>query len=304
MLWLVASADAARWVRDANRGATLSSHLTSLGLGFLIYRMRSPTAWSLRVGPGRCACACAHACAYARVHMCVCTRACGGQGSHTPEARSLFVTTSSPEPPLLSPPDSGTAAGPPLLQLLPARHRLDTSHGRPLTGGLSSPLTGGAGEACPRILSPSQPGRAPAGGAGGAGPPRLCLCPPPGVLGPRTCCSSIFARCCWVRSWAFGAFGAGGACSGASCGRSASAARSCHCWAWACPGSAVWTWGRAWAPYSCPLAFGADVPLPSPQLAHWSLLGRGPQPRSDERTTASSWPRPPRWASRVGSRRF
>lgn len=183
MLWLVASADAARWVRDANRGATLSSHLTSLGLGFLIYRMRSPTAWSLRVGPGRCACACAHACACACV--CVCTRACGGQGSHTPEARSLFVTTSSPEPPLLSPPDSGTAAGPPLLQLLPARHRLDTSHGRPLTGGLSSPLQAGRGRPAPESSPlPSQAG--PLQGAQGVpGPPPLPLSSTRGAGSPH-----------------------------------------------------------------------------------------------------------------------
>lgn len=131
-----------------------------------------------------CVCARVRVCICTCAYVCVCTRACGGQGSHTPEARSLFVTTSPPEPPLLSPPDSGTAAGPPLLQLLPARHHLDTSHGQPLTGGLSSPLTGGAGEACPRILSPSQPGRAPAGGAGGAGTPASASVLHPGCWVP------------------------------------------------------------------------------------------------------------------------
>lgn len=121
-----------------------------------------------------CTCAC----------VCVCTRACGGQGSHTPEARSLFVTTSSPEPPLLSPPDSGTAAGPPLLQLLPARHRLDTSHGRPLTGGLSSPLQAGRGRPAPESSPlPSQAG--PLQGAQGVpGPPASASVLHPGCWVP------------------------------------------------------------------------------------------------------------------------
>lgn len=137
--------------------------------------------WQVRL----CVCARVRVCICTCACVCVCTRACGGQGSHTPEARSLFVTTSSPEPPLLSPPDSGTAAGPPLLQLLPARHRLDTSHGRPLTGGLSSPLQAGRGRPAPESSPlPSQAG--PLQGAQGVpGPPPLPLSSTRGAGSPH-----------------------------------------------------------------------------------------------------------------------
>lgn len=44
--WLIHLADVAWWVRDTHLGVMLGTHFTSLGLGFLICRMRSLTAWS------------------------------------------------------------------------------------------------------------------------------------------------------------------------------------------------------------------------------------------------------------------
>lgn len=88
----------------------LGSHFTSLGLRFLICRMRSLIVWSLWVSRGR--------------HVCTCVGWC----SYTPKAQSHFVTTSSPHMPLLFPDSEGQVQGPPLLQLSPAKHCVDTSH--------------------------------------------------------------------------------------------------------------------------------------------------------------------------------
>lgn len=86
------------------------------------------------------------------MHVCthVCTRVCiGGRAATRPRpGHSLLL----PHPqqlhrsPLLT---QGQGQWPLLLQPLPAGHGLDTSHTCPLTEGLSSPLTGGAGGPAP-----------------------------------------------------------------------------------------------------------------------------------------------------------
>lgn len=117
--------------------------------------------------------------------MCVCVHTCV-RGAGQPHARGsvtlcyyLIPRTSAALPSRLRDSGRATSAAAAACQAPSGHVTRVTSDGRTVLAP-----TGRAGEACPRILSPSQPGRAPAGGAGGAGTPASASVLHPGCWVP------------------------------------------------------------------------------------------------------------------------